>query len=27
MNYSNATDEQLVLGVHRLNETIREFLK
>ena len=27
MNYSNATDEQLILGVHRLNETIREFLK
>ena len=27
MNYSNATDEQLVLGVHRLAETIRVFLK
>ena len=27
VNYSNATDEQLVVGVHRLNETIREFLK
>ncbi len=27
LNYSNATDEQLILGVHRLNETIREFLK
>ena len=27
VNYSNATDEQLIVGVHRLNETIREFLK
>ena len=27
MNYSNATDEQLILGVHRLADTIREFLK
>ncbi|MBR1566434.1 MAG: PLP-dependent aminotransferase family protein [Oscillospiraceae bacterium] len=26
VNYSNATDEQLVEGVHRLNDTIREFL-
>ena len=26
MNYSNATDEQLILGVHRLAETIREFM-
>ena len=27
VNYSNATDEQLLLGVQRLNETIREFIK
>ena len=26
MNYSNATDEQLLVGVHRLAETIREFM-
>ena len=26
VNYSNASDEQLVEGVHRLNDTIREFL-
>ena len=27
MNYSNATDEQLIVGVHRLADTIKEFLK
>ncbi len=27
MNYSNATDEQLIVGVHRLAETIKEFMK
>lgn len=26
VNYSNATDEQLIEGIRRLNETIREFL-